>query len=215
MEGVVKLNGEPPALPKRPVTQDKQVCGIGDTTDDESLIVVKATKGIANAVVTLELKAGGAKPAPAAAAIAFDQHKCLFSEHVLVITENSTVDFKNSDTVAHNVNVKAQKNKGFNKTIAGKESVQWKFEREERIPVECNVHPWMKGWIVVTDAPYHAKTDAQGHFKIVNVPPGEYKVKVWQEMVGAGKKCWEGPAEVKVEEGKTATIEYKGTLAPK
>ncbi len=211
VEGVVKLAGEPPAATPRPVTQDKEACGVGDSVPDDSLVVDKATKGIQWAVVLLEPAAGGAKAAPAAQKIVFDQKHCLFSSHVLVVTEKSEVELKNSDTVAHNVNIKAVKNKGINKTISGNESITWTADREEKIPVECNVHPWMKGWIVVTDAPYHAVTDAQGNFRIENVPAGTYKVKVWQEKLSS-KKNWEGPAEITVKDGAATKAEFKGTL---
>ncbi len=213
VEGVVTLKGDAPAGTPRPVTQDKEKCGIGDSVPDDSLVVDKTTKGIAHAVVMLEPAAGGAKTAAEAPqTIVFDQKHCLFTQHVLVVPEKSEVEFKNSDTVAHNVNLKAIKNKGFNKSIAGNESTKWTAEREEKIPIECSVHPWMKGWLVVTDAPYYAVTDAQGNFKIENVPPGAYKVKVWQERI-TSKKNWEGSAEVTVKEGETARLEFKGTLA--
>lgn len=212
VEGTVKLAGEPPAPAPKPVTQDKDACGLGDTAPDQTLVVDKATKGIQWAVVTLEPAAGGAKAAPSAQAIEFDQKHCIFVDHVLVVTEKSEVELKNSDTVAHNVNIKAVKNKGINKTISGGESIKWTAEREEKIPVECNVHPWMKAWIFVTDAPYHAVTDAQGNFKIENVPAGAYKVKVWQERI-TKKANWKGPAEITVKEGEAAKAEFTGTLS--
>lgn len=210
VEGTVTYNGEPPALPPRPVTQDKEACGLGDSVPDDSLVVDKATRGLSDAVVFLEPKDKKAEAAGQGKTVLFDQEHCLFTDRVLVVPEKAKVEFANSDKVAHNVNLKAVKNTGFNKTIAGGEKVDWIAEREERIPVECNVHPWMKGWLVVTDAPYHAVTDDKGHFKIENVPAGEYKVKVWHERLSS-KKCWEGPATVTVKDGAVAEVNFKGT----
>jgi len=42
----------------------------------------------------------------------------------------------------------------------------------------------MRGWLVVLDHPYAAVTGADGHFAIADVPPGDYTVAVWHEVLG-------------------------------
>ena len=49
------------------------------------------------------------------------------------------------------------------------------------MPLLCNVHPEMSGYVIVTPTPYFAQTDAQGNYKIADVPDGDYKVVVWHE----------------------------------
>ena len=39
--------------------------------------------------------------------------------------------------------------------------------------------PHLRGRLLVLDSPYFALPDARGNFTIKDVPPGEYKVKVW------------------------------------
>ena len=213
ISGTVLFEGTVPPPPALPVTQDKEKCGLGDTVADESLLVDKETKGLANAVITLEPKEGKKGTVAGEKTVEFDQKKCLFTEHVQVVPAGATVDFKNSDTVGHNVNVQAVKNANFNQTIEGGKSLQKKFDKEERISVTCNIHPWMKGWLVVTDAPFSAKTDAKGGFKIENVPAGTYKVKVWQERIGAKKESWKGNFEVTVKDGETAKLDFSGSFS--
>src|SRR6266849_4649482 len=58
------------------------------------------------------------------------------------------------------------------------------FAREEIIPVKCNVHPWMKGYIAVFKHPYFAITDKDGTFDLKNVPPGDYTIEAWHEKYG-------------------------------
>jgi hypothetical protein len=48
----------------------------------------------------------------------------------------------------------------------------------------CNIHPWMRGFIVVTDEPA-AVTDQQGRFVIADVPAGSYQLRVWHETLKA------------------------------
>ena len=42
----------------------------------------------------------------------------------------------------------------------------------------------MKSWVVVAEHPFYAVTDAAGAYRIANVPPGRYKLRMWQEALG-------------------------------
>ena len=56
----------------------------------------------------------------------------------------------------------------------------------ERRPilVACDIHPWMKAYIMVFDHPFFAVTAEDGSFEIKGVPAGEQNLVVWQEKVG-------------------------------
>ena len=58
---------------------------------------------------------------------------------------------------------------------------QFQFDTPGVVPLLCNVHPDMSGYIIVTPTPYFAKTDISGNFKIANVPDGSYTVTAWHE----------------------------------
>jgi hypothetical protein len=55
------------------------------------------------------------------------------------------------------------------------------FDTPGVVPLLCNVHPEMSGYIVVTPTPYYAETDQAGNFKIAEVPDGSYRVTAWHE----------------------------------
>ena len=59
-----------------------------------------------------------------------------------------------------------------------------KLEKTGTIYVECAVHGWMQGNVVVVDNPYYAVTDENGKFSIPDLPPGKYQVKIWHEYLG-------------------------------
>jgi hypothetical protein len=59
------------------------------------------------------------------------------------------------------------------------------FRSPEILRVDCDLHSWMRGWVVVTEHPYYALTNEEGHFAFDNVPPGKYTLQVWQETLGA------------------------------
>ena len=97
--------------------------------------------------------------------------------------KNQKVIIKNSDATLHNIHSMANINDQFNfampKVVKEKET---KFtEVEEPFYIKCDVHPWMKSWVLVQDHPYFAVTDENGNYKIDNIPPGTYEVIAWQE----------------------------------
>ena len=135
-------------------------------------------------VVYVDTIAGKTFPAPAAKPV-MDQKGLVFNPHVMVVQQGTTVEFLNSDTVQHNVfwpsisgNKKLTHNLG---TWPKGEKKSFKFDDPGVVPLLCNVHPEMSGYIVVSPTPYFAETDASGSYKIDNVPDGKYNVVAWHE----------------------------------
>jgi plastocyanin len=115
-----------------------------------------------------------------------DQKSLTFIPHVLAVLKGTTVDFLNSDTVLHNVywpsingNRKLAHNMG---TWPQGQRKSFTFEQTGIVPLLCNVHPEMSGYIIVVPTPYFAITNAKGEFTIKDVPPGKYTLKTWSEQ---------------------------------
>ena len=135
-------------------------------------------------VVYVDTIAGKTFPAPDKHPL-IDQKGLMFQPHVVAIQVGTTIDFLNSDTVAHNVfwtsvggNKKLTHNLG---TWPKGEKRSFKFDNPGAVPLLCNVHPEMAGYIVVSPTPYFANTDKSGEYKIENVPDGAYSVVAWHE----------------------------------
>jgi len=135
-------------------------------------------------VVYVDTIQGKTFPAPSQHPV-MDQKGLVFQPHLLVVQHGSTVDFLNSDKVAHNVfwtgvggNKKLTHNLG---TWPQGEKRSFKFDNPGVVPLLCNVHPEMSGYIVVSPTPYFAQTDKSGNYKIENVPDGSYTVTAWHE----------------------------------
>ena len=143
---------------------------------------VAAGKGIS--VVYVEAVAGKTFPVPAAP-LEMDQKSLLFQPHILIAPVGATVEFLNSDKVQHNIfwpAINGNKKLGHNLgTWPTGEKRAFKFETAGIVPLLCNVHPEMSGYIIVTPTPFYAETDAAGSFKIANVPDGSYSVTAWHE----------------------------------
>jgi plastocyanin len=124
-----------------------------------------------------------------------------FLPHVLAITRGSTVDFPNDDPIFHNVfSLSSAATFDLRRYPRGQSRSQG-FPKAGIVKVYCNIHSHMSATILVMDNPYFTIPALDGTFELPNVPPGEYTVIGWHERVG------ERRASVRVERGKTATID--------
>jgi len=135
-------------------------------------------------VVYVDTIAGKTFPAPKDHPT-IDQKGLMFSPHIVVVQQGTTVDFQNGDNVAHNVfwptvggDKKQTKNLG---TWPKGERRSYTFDKAGIVPLLCNVHPDMMGYLIVSPTPYFAETDDNGNYKIKDVPDGSYRLVVWHE----------------------------------
>jgi len=155
----------------------------------------KVTGGKGASVVYVDAIPGKTFPAPTEK-IVVDQKGLLFQPHVVAVQAGSTVEFLNSDKVAHNIfwpsvggNKKMSHNLG---TWPSGQKREFKFDTPGVVPLLCNVHPEMSGYVVVAPTPYFAVSDAEGNYKIANLPDGQYSVAAWHE----GMKVQSKPVKV-------------------
>ena len=139
-----------------------------------------------SSVVYVDTIAGRSFPAPTQRPM-MDQKGLMFNPRLLVVQVGTTVEFQNDDSVQHNVfwpSISGNKNEGHNLGTWPKgEKRPFTFNRAGVVPLLCNVHPEMSGYIIVSPTPYFAQTDASGNYKIENVPDGKYNVVAWHEGI--------------------------------
>jgi hypothetical protein len=58
------------------------------------------------------------------------------------------------------------------------------FAHPEIIQVDCDLHSWMRGWVVVAEHAFYAVSDADGGFRLDGVPAGRYTLRLWHEVLG-------------------------------
>ena len=181
-EGKVQFIGTVPAPKMLPVTSDKYVCG---ELKDSQELMLSADRGIRNAVVSLKTPPPGVRMYGFGPPPQIDQHECVFIPRLVVVPVGGTVEFLNSDRLLHNIRSKnIKRNRAFNRTQPRGRTIPITFTKPEIVRVGCDLHPWMRSWVVVAEHPFYTVTGADGEFTLPNVPPGQYTLQVWQETFG-------------------------------
>jgi plastocyanin len=189
IQGLVTLPGAPPAPRKIPVTIDQYVCGDAKIADD---LQVSARNGVRNVVVWVEnppaKSENAAKSAPpaeaATGAVEMDQKECVFTPRVVLVPAGGTVNFLNSDRLLHNLHARPKLNSAFNRTQPKGRTISVSFAQPEIFRVDCDLHSWMRSWVVVTEHPFYTVSDAEGRFTLDLLPAGRYTLRLWHETLG-------------------------------
>jgi len=143
-------------------------------------------------------------------AVVLDQKNCQYLPHVIGVMQGGFVEFRNSDPTMHNVHVNPTDigNQTIDISIGPRgQPLSKQFLRPElMIPVRCNNHPWMNAFINVSATPYFAVSDANGHFELRGLPPGNYVIGAVHEIMG------QKTMEVRVESHAASKAEFGFTL---
>jgi hypothetical protein len=175
------------------VTIDQKVCG--NELPDEA-IVVDAQGRLANAVISVV----GVKASVSSETLVMNE-KCRFAPRVQIARPNASVKTTSKDPILHTTNAQLENGRTiFNVAIPIPGiNITKPIGPAATVRLSCNTHPWMRGWVIVTDDAA-AITGADGRFTIDNVPPGTYELRVWHEALKGA------PQKVTVTAGKPAEV---------
>jgi plastocyanin len=149
-----------------------------------------------NAVIYVAAIPGKTFTAPKEHAV-MDQKNMKFIPHILPVLAGTTVDFKNSDDLLHNVFSPEDCAGAFNLGNFGKGMVRsHTFTKADCFAVIlCNLHPEMEAFVAVLPTPFFAVSSPDGNFEIENVPAGKYTVNIWHETLKGQPAAVEVPGK--------------------
>jgi len=140
---------------------------------------------VADVVFIAKSLTGEAPRMPAAGTTAIvDQLNKEFVPEILVVRTGTAILFPNSDAVAHQVYSFSEAKRFTLPLYRGRPYPPQIFGQAGIVTLGCNIHDHMVGYIVVTDSPYFAQSDAKGNARIKNLPAGGYQVNVWHPRFG-------------------------------
>lgn len=103
--------------------------------------------------------------APGTTAV-MDQVDTRFEPHILIVQTGTSVEFPNSDTVAHHVYSFSHPNQFMLPIYKGDAHPPVTFTESGIVILGCNIHDNMLGYILVADSPAFGKTDEDGKVQI-------------------------------------------------
>jgi plastocyanin len=202
VKGTVSFKGKAPERKEVNMKSDPY-CAKQPAAQDEEVVVGKGG-GLKNVVVRLAKGVTGTFPAPATEVV-MDQHACSYQPHVAVAQAGQVVTIKNSDQTLHNVHTFKGPTTLFNQAqVFGTPPIKKKAPSVgDVVKFKCDVHPWMTGYLLVTDNPFFAVTGDDGSFSLKDIPAGEYTVEAWHEKLGTKT------AKLTVAAGKPAELKFE------
>lgn len=180
--GTVKWSGPMPKIVAIPINKDPEVCDPqSQKKRDLERLVVGSNGGVANTVVFLkDISKGKAMDLPEEHQF-LNQKTCRYEPHVLLVPADGTLQIKSSDPVLHTVHMSGASDYNLPFPFAN-QTVSRTMNRSGVVDMRCNAgHVWMNAEMLVVNHPYYAVTDADGNFKLTNVPAGEYEIEAWHE----------------------------------
>ena len=152
-------------------------------------IVVGEKGGLQNAVIYLRTRRGATVAVhpdyqePAAEPIELVNKNCRFEPRVVLLRTGQKLRVKNADETAHNTKFDFIKNNPINQVIAAGDAFTKTFAEAESLPlpVSCNIHPFMSGYVLIRSDPYMVVTDKEGRFELNHLPKGEHQFQFWHE----------------------------------
>jgi hypothetical protein len=178
ISGTVDFNGDPPNAAAIDMSADP---GCRGRIQSESVVV--HDRKLQNVFVYLK---GGFMFAPPLEPVVVEQRGCQYVPHVVAVSVLQPVEFSNTDPTNHNIHGMPHANEAWNASQPSQAPPMMRTfsHPEAMIPVKCNQHPWMRMFINVSDSPFFAITDAQGHFEMKGIPPGTYDLVFVHETLG-------------------------------
>lgn len=137
---------------------------------------------VASAVVTLTPVGRPSTVTPVEAVM--DQVASQFEPRVLVVPKGSRVRFPNSDRIRHQVYSFSPAKRFELPLYTGTPPNPVVFENAGVVTLGCNIHDWMKGYIVVVETPHVGLSGADGAVAL-DAPAGDYLLTAWHERLPA------------------------------
>ncbi len=101
-----------------------------------------------------------------------------FSPRFLVVQKGSILSFPNRDRSQHHL-YSFSETKSFELPLYRGDSPDVLMDKEGVVPIGCNIHDWMKAYLVIVDTPLYMLSGEDGRVDFGKIPKGLYTMKFW------------------------------------
>ena len=143
----------------------------------EAIVATAAGTPVEDSAVVVEPIARTVARQPSTATI--EQRDRELVPYVTIVQTGTAMDFPNRDPFKHHLYSFSPVKRFEIKLYAGKPAQPVVFDKPGEVALGCNIHDWMEAYVLVVDSPYFAKTDRNGRAFITNIPPGQYRLRLW------------------------------------
>jgi plastocyanin len=141
----------------------------------------KRLSDAAGVIVFIEGVPRTSAKAAARAPLAISQKGQAFTPRVLPVVAGAEVAFLNDDGIYHNV-FSLSRAMPFDLGVLPRgTSKKVRFDKRALVAVHCNLHPNMVSYIVVLPTEHFSQVDANGSYRIADIPDGTYRIRLWDE----------------------------------
>jgi len=123
------------------------------------------------------------------------QRAVQFQPSFLVVSVGQPVVMPNDDSIFHNVFSVSHPNDFDLGTYPAGEAKTIRFEHPGLVRIYCSIHEGMSGGIYVAPSPWFDTASGTGSYRIRDVPPGRYRLTVWNERFPETTRDLSVPAE--------------------
>ena len=185
VRGVINFEGDVPRIPPVNMSAEPDCVEMHGGRVASDRVVVNDGK-LQHALVWISKGLEGKRFPVRGDLVTLDQKGCIYRPHVVAVQQGQAINITNSDSTTHNVHPLPKDNREWNKSqTSSAPAIDYTFPRAElKIPVKCNIHPWMQAYIHVIEHPYFSVSGEDGSFEIANLPPGAYTLQAIHEQLG-------------------------------
>jgi len=175
----------------------------------------RSEAGSADVVVWLSSVNGKETVAPGPIARLLQKDK-RFTPHMLAVPVGTSIEFPNQDPFFHDV-FSIYHGKPFDLGLYESGAVRKvRFSQPGISYIFCNIHPDMSAVVIALSTAHFTVTARDGSFRIPNVSPGRYRLRIWYEMASdAELSSLSRESEVTSGESAIDTLTIHATNAPR
>ena len=164
--------------PFRPAPIDVRGPAAAVPITEERLLIHPEDNGIRNVVMYVYTGRGGSKlqnvaHVPRTVSLACRDFR--FEPRVVQLQVGDKLEITNHERVGHNLNLNFFGNMAQNLPVApgATHVIPINGRQPGVIPIDCNIHPWMRAYAVVLEHPFVDVSDEHGNIEITGLPTGE------------------------------------------